>query len=66
MEDFLGTFVVLNVETSENFLKVVGRVMHKLVKWLHDKGYMADDDYETRQAGKELKAYLQLRWKPVA
>jgi len=38
MEDFLGTFVVLNVETSENFLKVVGRVMHKLVKWLHDKG----------------------------
>jgi len=32
MEDFLGFFIVLKVETSKNFLKVVGRVMHKLVK----------------------------------
>jgi len=59
MEDFLGFFIVLKVETSKNFLKVVGRVMHKLVKWLHDKGYMADDDYEAiDKRVKELKADL--------
>lgn len=59
MEDFLGFFIVLKVETCKNFLKVVGRVMHKLVKWLHDKGYMADDDYEIiDKRVKELKADL--------
>jgi len=47
MENFLGCFMVLQAETSKNFLIVVGRVMHKLVKWLHEKGYMVDDDYMT-------------------
>lgn len=67
MEDFLGFFIVLKVETSKNFLKVVGRVMHKLVKWLHEKGYMADDDYETiDRRVRNSRLISLLRWKPVA
>jgi hypothetical protein len=59
VENFLGNFMVLRFESSKNFLKIVGRVMHKLVKWLHEKGYMADDDYEIidKQVNK-LKADL--------
>lgn len=61
MESFLGRFMVLRVEASKNFLTVVGRVMHKLVKWLHEKGYIADDNYETMDRRvKELKADLPI------
>lgn len=61
MENFLGCFMVLRVEASKNFLTVVGRVMHKLVKWMHEKGYMADDDYEAMDKRvKELKADLPI------
>jgi hypothetical protein len=59
VENFLGNFMVLRSESSKNFLKIVGRVMHKLVKWLHEKGYMADDDYEKiEKQVKKLKADL--------
>lgn len=61
MEFFLGRFMVLRVEASKNFLTIVGRVMHKLVKWLHEKGYMSDDDYKTiDRRVKELKADLPI------
>lgn len=61
IESFLGRFMILSVEASKNFLTVVGRVMHKLVKWLHVKGYMADDDYKTiERMVKELKADLPI------
>ena len=51
--------MVLKIETSKNFLKIVGRVMHKLVKWLHEKGYMADEDYVIiDKRVKELKVDL--------
>lgn len=59
MEEFLGGYVILNAATSKNFLKVVGRVMHKLVQWLHEKGYMVDEVYEkTNERVNELKADL--------
>ena len=59
MEEFLGGYVILNAATSKNFLKVVGRAMHKLVQWLHEKGYMADEVYEkTNERVNELKADL--------
>ncbi|HII00206.1 TPA: hypothetical protein HA351_00660 [Methanosarcinaceae archaeon] len=59
MEGFLAEYVILNAATSKNFLKVVGRVMHKLVQWLHEKGYMADEVYEkTNERVNELKADL--------
>jgi hypothetical protein len=61
MENFLGCFMVLRVKASKNFLTVVGRVMHKLVRWMHEKGYMADDDYEAMDKRvKELKADLPI------
>lgn len=61
MESFLGRFMILRVETSKNFLTVVGRVMHKLVKWLHEKGYMADDGYKKMDKRvKELKIGLPI------
>lgn len=61
MENFLGRFMVLRVEASKNFLTVVGRVMHKLVKWMHEKGYMADDNYEAMDKRvKQLKADLPI------
>jgi hypothetical protein len=59
VENFLGHYMVLRIESSTNFLKIVGRVMHKLVKWLHDKGYMVDDDYgKIDRRVKVLKADL--------
>ncbi len=59
MEEFLGGYVILNAATSKNFLKVVGRAMHKLVQWLHENGYMADEVYEkTNERVNELKADL--------
>ena len=59
IESFLGEYVILNAATSKNFLKVVGRVMHKLVQWLHEKGYMVDEVYEkTNERVNELKADL--------
>jgi len=61
MESFLGLFMVLRVEASKNFLAIVGRVMHKLVKWLHEKGYLADGDYKIMDRRvKELKADLPI------
>jgi len=59
MERFLAEYVILNAATSKNFLKVAGRVMHKLVQWLHEKGYMVDEVYEkTNKRVNELKADL--------
>jgi hypothetical protein len=46
IKDFLGYFMIRNVLTSKTFLETVGKVMHKLVKWMHEKTYMGYDDYE--------------------
>src|SRR5674476_216640 len=41
IKDFLGYFVIRNVLASKTSLETLGRVMHKLVKWMHEKDYMA-------------------------
>jgi len=46
IKDFLGHFMIRNVLASKTSLETVGRVMHKLVKWMHEKNYMNFDDYE--------------------
>jgi hypothetical protein len=46
IKDFLGHFMIKNVLASKTSLKTVGRVIHKLVKWMHEKTYMNYDDYE--------------------
>jgi hypothetical protein len=46
IKDFLGYFMIRNVLASKTFLETVGKVMHKLVKWMHEKAYMSYDDYE--------------------
>ncbi len=59
IEEFLGVYVILNKRDSKNFLKVVGRVMYRLVKWLHEKRYINDAAFEKRDKRvKELKAAL--------
>lgn len=57
MENFLGTFMIRKVIASKETLKTVGRVMHKLVKWLHEKGYMDDETFkETEKDVRKLKS----------
>ncbi|AKB49195.1 hypothetical protein MSKOL_3418 [Methanosarcina sp. Kolksee] len=46
IKDFLGHFMIRNVLTSKTFLETMGKVMHKLVKWMHEKAYMSHDNYE--------------------
>lgn len=46
IKEFLGHFMIRNVLASKNSLETVGKVMHKLVKWMHEKAYMSYDDYE--------------------
>lgn len=46
IKDFLGHFMIRNVLASKTSLETVGKVMHKLVKWMHEKAYMSYDDYE--------------------
>jgi hypothetical protein len=61
IEEFLGVYVILNRQDSKNFLKIVGRVMHRLVIWLHEKGYIKDVAFEkTNERVKELKADLPI------
>ena len=46
IKDFLGYFVIRNVLASKTSLETLGRVMHKLVKWMHENDYMGDENYE--------------------
>lgn len=46
IKDFLGHFMIRNVLASKTFLETVGRVMHKLVKWMNEKNYMDYEKYE--------------------
>ncbi|WP_011306030.1 hypothetical protein [Methanosarcina barkeri] len=58
---FLADFMVRKVAGSRTLMETTGRVMHKLVKWLHEKGYMPDKEYEEAAENvKELKIDLPL------
>lgn len=59
--DFLADFMVRKVDGSRTLMETTDRVMSKLVKWLHEKGYMPDKEYEeTIKIVKELKVDLPL------
>lgn len=61
ISDFLADFMPRKVAGSRTLMETTGRVMHKLVKWLHEKGYMPDKEYEeAEESVKELKADLPL------
>lgn len=49
MENFLGYFMIRKVVASKDRMKTIGRVMHKLVKWLHEKGYMDDEIFKNTE-----------------
>ncbi len=59
IDDFLADFMVKKIAGSRTVMETTGRVMLKLVKWLHEKGYMADEEYKkASESVKELKADL--------
>lgn len=61
ISDFLADFMVRKVAGSRTLMETTGRVMYKLVKWLHEKGYMPDKEYEEAAENvKELKIDLPL------
>ncbi len=61
IEEFLGVYVIVNKTDSKNFLKVMGRVMYRLVTWLHEKGYINDVAFEkTDKRVKKLKCDLPI------
>ncbi|MEA1895831.1 MAG: hypothetical protein U9N36_11700 [Euryarchaeota archaeon] len=45
--DFLDDFMIRKVAGSKDFMKTVGRVMRKFVKWMKEKGYMDEEEYES-------------------
>lgn len=61
ISDFLADFMPRKVAGSRTLMETTGRVMLKLVKWLHEKGYMPDKEYEEAEENvKELKVDLPL------
>ena len=47
ISEFLNYFMIRKVIGSKELMKTVGRVMRKLVKWMNEKGYMPEDEFET-------------------
>ncbi len=43
--EFLDYFMIRKVAGSKDFMKTVGRVMRKFVKWMKEKGYMDESEY---------------------
>jgi len=43
--EFLDYFMIRKVAGSKDFMKTVGRVMRKFVKWMKEKGYMDEEEY---------------------
>jgi len=44
--EFLDYFMIRKVMGSEELMKTVGRVMRKFVKWMNEKGYMNEGEYD--------------------
>jgi hypothetical protein len=44
--EFLDYFMVRKVIGSKELMKTVGRVMRKFVKWMKEKGYMNEGEYD--------------------
>lgn len=59
VSEFLDYFVIRKVMAGRDAMKTYGRVMKELVKWLHEKGYMVEDEYEdSAERVEELKGDL--------
>ena len=57
--EFLDYFMIRKVAYGTDFMKTVGRVMRKFVKWMNEKGYMGEEEYETTaEIVDELKSEL--------
>ena len=46
ISEFLDYFMVKKVIGSKELMKTVGRVMRKFVRWMNEKGYMNDEEFE--------------------
>ncbi|AKB38953.1 hypothetical protein MSSAC_4363 [Methanosarcina siciliae C2J] len=59
IQGFLGHFMIRSVVASKAFIKTVGTVMTKLVKWMYEKGYMGYGEYKvTSDIVKRLKVNM--------
>jgi len=57
--EFLDYFMIRKVMGSKELMKTVGRVMRKFVKWMNEKGYINEEEYEdTAEIVDELKDEL--------
>ncbi len=46
ISEFLNYFMIRKVMGGKELMRTVSRVMKKLVKWMYEKGYMEQEDYE--------------------
>jgi len=49
ISEFLDYYMIKKVIGSKELMKTVGRVMSKFVKWMHDKGYMEEEEFEASE-----------------
>jgi len=56
---FFEDFITRKGPKTKTFMATAGKVMQKLIKWMHEKGYMADEEYiESECVIKELRDEL--------
>lgn len=59
VSEFLDYFVIRKVMASKEDMKTFGRVIRKFVKWMNQKGYMEENEFEnTSERVEELKDEL--------
>jgi hypothetical protein len=46
MRSFFGDFITRKGSDTKTFMATVGKVMQNLIKWMHEKGYMVDEEYK--------------------
>jgi len=44
--EFLGDFMIRKVIGSKELMRTVSRVVRKFIKWIREKGYMDEEEYE--------------------
>lgn len=44
MRSFFGDFITRKGPSTRTFMATTGKVMQKLIEWMHEKGYMADEE----------------------
>jgi len=59
--DFLSDFMVKKIAGNKTLMETTGRVMLRLVNWLHEKGYTSDEEFnQAFESVKKLKPDLPL------